>query len=198
MIFLAFLGIFFFQQDAFLLVTTLVCLSGVLLLGWPRAAAAFLRILGRVPVLSRLAVPLARAYEGVRVLIAPANLLWAVVLGAGAWFAECLGFHLVVLGTGVDVGVIHATFIYSFATLFGAVTMLLGGLGPTEGSMSGLLVLEGMPLPDAVAATFVIRVCTLWFAVALGGGALLRYRNQLEQGMEDKEEPLEAQDVEER
>jgi uncharacterized protein (TIRG00374 family) len=86
----------------------------------------------------------------------------------------------VLRGFGARVDVLPATFIYSFATLFGAATLLPGGLGTTEGSLSGLLVLRGVPLPDAVAATFVIRACTLWFAVALGAGVVLRYRDQLE------------------
>ena len=183
LILLAFLGIFSFQKGLLTLVTAGAATAGfVLLLGWPGAAAVCLRIFSRMPVLNRLSDPLARAYEGVRALIAPVHLLWAVALGVGAWFAECLGFFLVLVGFGVDIGVVQAAFIYSFATLVGAVSMLPGGVGPTEGSMSGLLVLQGVALPDAVAGTFVIRVCTLWFAVVLGAGALLQYREELEGG----------------
>ena len=41
--------------------------------------------------------------------------------------------------------------------------------------MTGLLALQGLPLVDAVAATFVIRVCTLWFAVAVGSLVLVKF-----------------------
>ena len=37
-----------------------------------------------------------------------------------------------------------------------------------------------MPLADAVGATFVIRICTLWFAVAIGAYVLLKYRRYFE------------------
>jgi uncharacterized protein (TIRG00374 family) len=67
-----------------------------------------------------------------------------------------------------------ATFIYAFSTIFGALTLLPGGIGTTEGSMTGLLTLQGIPIVDAAAATFVIRVCTLWFAVAVGALVLVR------------------------
>jgi uncharacterized membrane protein YbhN (UPF0104 family) len=50
--------------------------------------------------------------------------------------------------------------------------MLPGGLGVAEGSLTGLLVALGTSLPDAAAATLVIRAATLWFAVALGAGTL--------------------------
>ena len=56
--------------------------------------------------------------------------------------------------------------------LAGAVSFLPGGLGGTEATMVGLLAWSGMALPDAVAATVLIRVCTLWFAVLLGVAAL--------------------------
>ena len=46
--------------------------------------------------------------------------------------------------------------------------------------MSGLLVLQEVLLADAVGATFVIRICTLWFAVAIGAYVLLKYRRYFE------------------
>lgn len=166
-------------------------------LGHRGIAALAIRLVGRLPVVGRFAEPLGRAYEGVRLLVSPVHLLWAGALGAAAWFAECLGFYLVLLGFQVDLGVVPVTFIYSFATLFGAVTMMPGGVGPTEGSMSGLLAYEGMALPDAVAATLVIRVCTLWFAVALGAGALVVFRRRFATGLEDEAELKAAQGVKE-
>ncbi len=194
LILLAFLGILSFRFGAFPLIVGGAGIGlFILVLGRPTAVAAGLRLVERLPVVHRLAAPLGQAYEGMRLLVAPVNLTWSVLLGAVAWFAECLGFHLVLLGFDANVGLVQATFIYSFATLFGAVTMLPGGLGPTEGSMSGLLVLKGIPLPDAVAATFVIRVCTLWFAVALGAGVLLHYRNRFE----GETEPLKGRGVQE-
>ncbi len=85
----------------------------------------------------------------------------------------CIGFYYVLKGLGIDVVVATATFIYAFATIFGAVTLLPGGIGTTEGSVTGLLVLQGVSVIDAAASTFVIRACTLWFAVAIGAAILV-------------------------
>ena len=60
---------------------------------------------------------------------------------------------------------------YSFSTLLGALSMLPGGLLAAEGSLTALLDLQGLSLAQASAATMVIRVATLWFAVLLGVAA---------------------------
>src|SRR5207244_1445227 len=68
-----------------------------------------------------------------------------------------------------------ATFIYAFATIFGAVTMLPGGLGATEGSLIGLTyTVFGLASTRAAAtaAAMLIRFCTLWLAVFVGLAAL--------------------------
>ena len=46
--------------------------------------------------------------------------------------------------------------------------MLPGGLGSAEAVMLGLLTAADIPLPTALAATAIIRVTTLWFAVGIG------------------------------
>jgi uncharacterized protein (TIRG00374 family) len=61
-----------------------------------------------------------------------------------------------------------ATFVYAFASLAGALSMLPGGLGVAEGSLTALLAGLGTPLPEAAAATLLVRGATLWLAVALG------------------------------
>jgi uncharacterized protein (TIRG00374 family) len=122
--------------------------------------------------LSRLAEPLRLFLGAGRTLVAPAPLAWAILLSVVSWFFECLAFYLVLQGLGIDVSLGAATVLYAFASLAGAVSMLPGGLGVAEGSLTGLLVALGTPLPDAAAATLLIRAATLWFAVALGAGTL--------------------------
>jgi uncharacterized membrane protein YbhN (UPF0104 family) len=69
-------------------------------------------------------------------------------------------------------------FIYSATTLGGVVTP--GGLGVTDGGMTALLsYTAGRSAPAAGAATLVIRLCTLWFAVLVGVLALLIFRRRV-------------------
>ncbi len=95
-----------------------------------------------------------------------------------AWFFECLAFQMVFTGLGVEVSLIKATFIYAFSTLAGALSMLPGGIGAAEGSMTSLLLLIQVPKALATTATIIIRICTIWFAVILGYGFLKLYQKQ--------------------
>lgn len=102
------------------------------------------------------------------------RLLWqAQGLSLLSWLAEGMGAWLILQAVMPDIGIPYALFVYGFAMLVGALSFLPGGLGGTEATMTGLLVLQGMPLPAAVAATVLIRLATLWFAVLLGLLALL-------------------------
>lgn len=155
---------------------------GPLLLGTIAAlcvlAVAALRVpavlrLGRrlVPTRVRegsLAEPLRLFLGAGRSLLAPGLLAATVGLSIVSWFFECLALYVILLGLAVPLPLRAATFLYAFASLAGAVSMLPGGLGVAEGSLTGLLVALGTPLPAAAAATLLIRVATLWLAVALG------------------------------
>lgn len=98
----------------------------------------------------------------------PLPTLIATVLSLLAWSSEALAFYLVLRLLGLDPGLWYAMAVYALAMLAGAISFLPGGLGGTEAVMVALLTLRGAPEPLAVAATIVIRMATLWFAVALG------------------------------
>ena len=172
-------GIFSFRLGVLPVVISFGMLLGVILVISHRGIShTLIRGIERLPVLSRFSERVSRAYESIRTLLTWDNLIWATAISVAAWFAECLGFYLILKGFGVSLSVLQATFIYSLATIFGAVSMMPGGLGTTEGSMAGLLMLESVSGPIAVASTFVIRVCTLWFAVIIGAVALLMSRKR--------------------
>lgn len=101
-------------------------------------------------------------------------IVYAIFLGLFAWSAEGLGLYYVANWMGGGVSFLEAVFIYAFSVLVGALSFLPGGLGGTEATMIGLLLLNGMNEAQAVACTLFIRVATLWFAVILGLLALPR------------------------
>ncbi len=136
-------------------------------------------LIGRLPAGARIAPKLEQMYRAMAVLMRPRVLIGATVLSIAAWFCECLGFHLVLNALpGVTSDLATATFIYSFATIFGAITMLPGGLGATEGSLIGLTysVFALASKQAATAGAMLIRFCTLWFAVLVGLVALAMLR----------------------
>lgn len=92
----------------------------------------------------------------------------AFALSAFGWMAECYAFFLLLQWMGADVGLAAATVIFLFSALAGGLTGAPGGLGGAEASMMVLLTMNGVPIHVALAATTVIRITTLWFAIALG------------------------------
>jgi uncharacterized protein (TIRG00374 family) len=103
-------------------------------------------------------------------------LVLGVALSTVSWFFECAAFWAVVHGfAGASVDLQAATFIYASMTIAGALSFLPGGLGVTEAGMLAMLgeLATGCGRSVAAAATFVTRLCTLWFAVIIGIAALL-------------------------
>jgi uncharacterized protein (TIRG00374 family) len=127
----------------------------------------------RLPLVTKVAHHLSMLYESIHLLLRWRPVLIAVGLGMISWAGECLAFYFVLIGLGFQPDLtllLQATFILAMATLVGSVSMLPGGLGAAEASVTGLLLLlvQGMTQPLAVAATLLIRFCTLWFGVLLG------------------------------
>lgn len=100
-------------------------------------------------------------------------LLYGLVLGLISWGAEGLAFYYIMHQLGSDISLQISLFIYAFSMLVGALSFLPGGLGGAEATMVTLLLLNHIEQPQAVAATVLIRLATLWFAVALGIIALM-------------------------
>ncbi len=98
----------------------------------------------------------------------PPVFLAALLLGMAGWFAEGYSFYLLLGWMDAPLGLWTAVAIFLFATLAGGATGLPGGLGGAEAVMVALLSLRGVPLEVAVPATAVIRLTTLWFAIAIG------------------------------
>ena len=129
-----------------------------------------------LPILSRWSGLLRDSQEGFKELAAPKVMVVGVAFGAVAWFAEGVALWLLLKGIGSDVALVRALPIYAAATLVGAVTALPGGLVGTEGSMLAFLQQSGVTRAAASAGTVLVRLVTLWFAVAVGLLALLALR----------------------
>jgi uncharacterized protein (TIRG00374 family) len=174
---LAAFGVSIFPVGIPALITILVGLVVVVVVMQSRTLAErVIDLIARVPGIGRFANLARNMYESAYLMLRVRPLVISVVLGVIAWFGECVALFLILRGFGLP-DTIHvllaATLIYAGASLFGAVTFMPGGLGATEGSMTSLLqLLVGASAPIAAAATLLVRVCTLWLAIVLGGIAL--------------------------
>lgn len=99
---------------------------------------------------------------------APAVLLRATGLSLIAWTAEALAFYLILRWMELEISLTFAVFIYAASMLAGALSFMPGGLGGAEAVMVALLLWKGAGNAEAIAATVLIRMSTLWFAVGIG------------------------------
>jgi len=136
------------------------------------------------PRLTKWGESMGRLHASARLLLSPPLLLAAVAIGLLSWSGECLAFYLVLHGLGFSGGatlLVQAAFVLAVSTLVGSASLLPGGLGTAEGSAAALLIaVAHTSLAAAVAATLIIRLCTLWFGVAVGCTALLVYRGRFD------------------
>ena len=58
--------------------------------------------------------------------------------------------------------------IYATSALLGAISFIPGGIGVTEGTLTGLLTLEGIGVSTALILSVMIRIFILWYPVCLG------------------------------
>jgi len=127
-----------------------------------------IRMFEKIPFIAKRIKPIETAYESSRAILSGKALGISTLIGLLGWFTECLGFLLVLDALDVHLKVFSASFIYAFSIVIGAISFLPGGLGVTETSLTGLLILAKIPKNSAVAATLIIRAATLWFAVIIG------------------------------
>lgn len=118
------------------------------------------------------------AYESSYLLLRPLPLFYMTMFSFVSWSFECLGYYLILSNFGVDVNYMWASFSYAFATIVGAISMLPGGLGLTEGSLTYMLLQKSVSKEVAVASTFIIRAVTLWFAVLVGVVSVSLYQRR--------------------
>ncbi len=92
----------------------------------------------------------------------------ALSLSIIGWFCEAFAFYYLLDCLGAGIGLSVAVFIFAASALAGAMLLTPGGTGGAEATIAGLLILQGVETETALIATVIIRLATLWFAVALG------------------------------
>ncbi|MDD8044356.1 lysylphosphatidylglycerol synthase transmembrane domain-containing protein [Methanoculleus bourgensis] len=178
LILLSAVGILSYREGVPLLAALLVCIAGFYVA--VRSEPISARMLG---VLERHAgkyAPDAKAmHTTFEQTMEPATLLGLSALNALAWFCECLGLYVVVMGFHEQISVTLATFIFSFASLAGGVSMIPGGIGLAEATITGFLQVYGLDAASAIGIALVVRFGTLWYGVLLGSAVYLAFRRKM-------------------
>jgi uncharacterized protein (TIRG00374 family) len=174
-------ALMFGYETKLIIITGIFFVLLILLISSKKISYGIMNIFEKFKFFNRLSQKVHTAYDSIYQMVRFKELMVTLFLSIIAWFFECLGFYIVINSFGIEnivhINIFVATFIYGFATIAGAITMLPGGLGATDASIAFLLVtLQGIAENVAVAATLIIRVATLWFAVIVGIVSILFYQ----------------------
>lgn len=150
------------------LLTGVFFISITILLSNNALVMKILRFAEKIKFLSGHIEKIAESLNSANALLKIKPLLKMTLLSIPAWLFECLALFVILKLYGENISFVLSSFIYSFSTIVGSITMLPAGLGVTEGSLTFLLINFGTSGGTAVGSTFIIRIVTLWFAILTG------------------------------
>ena len=167
LVILSLLGIFYYKNGIYILIILLLIFVGFFI------ALKSEKISGKmISILEKRAGKYSKDIKTMHTtflqLMSPKNMVGLSFLSAFAWFFECLALYFVIIGFGQSLSVILSTFVFSFASLVGAISMIPGGLGVAEATLSGMLQYFGLTSVDSIGAAMIIRFGTFWFGAVLG------------------------------
>jgi glycosyltransferase 2 family protein len=96
------------------------------------------------------------------------NLLFVLILTVASWLLECLRLYLVFLAFNVKISFAAIIIIFLLANIIGILTLLPGGIGSIELSLTGLFLLFGVPSTIGASIAMVDRLASFWVVTALG------------------------------
>jgi len=176
---LALAGAYFYDYGKnIIIIIGLIILTGLIIISNKKLFYKIISIISNFSFISKHILKIRTAYESSSKLLSITPLLLMTLLSVVSWGFECFGYYLILTNFEMEIDVLWAFFSYSFATIVGALSMLPGGLGVTEGSLTLMLVQKGLSEHNAFAATFIVRAVTLWFAVLVGAISVLFYQKR--------------------
>ncbi|OLC36377.1 MAG: hypothetical protein AUH84_01635 [Thaumarchaeota archaeon 13_1_40CM_4_38_7] len=132
-----------------------------------------LGLLSKFKFASKILLPLSESYEVVRSSCRGKVATVASLLTVCYWMMESLAVYFVLVAFGVDtLNYFNVVSTYTTSLILGAASFVPGGIGVAEGSLVGLLSLQGVKISSAFTPVVIIRLSTLWYAVGVGFLAL--------------------------
>jgi len=154
------------------LITLLLLLSALAILSFAGSQLAGREFHADGIKLPGFLIRLLKLLSRVSIVLKPKSVSIYALLGCAAWGAQGVSFYYIVSIFTQDVAFLSSISTYCAGIFIGAASLIPGGLGVTEGSLSWLLQNQGLDQNSAILSALISRACTLWLAVAIGCLAL--------------------------
>ena len=172
--FVSILGLWFLGVGIHIIIILSICLVVIFLL--LRSRTAFNKILNLVKnmkFLSKFIESISESYDTIHLSLNRKTLFLSILSSITYWFIVGIAAYFVLKAVGIDdINYVNVVSIYSSSVILGAASFIPGGIGVTEGSIAGLLNLNGVDISIAFVLGILIRIFTLWYSVLIGFIAL--------------------------
>lgn len=116
----------------------------------------------------RTFVPGEELNESIEHLSRSKTMISGWLVSIAAWIVDATAVYIAFLSFNQDIGFVQATQFYLTSLGFGAISLLPGGVGVTEGGLLFFLISKNLQLSTASALVLFIRLTTIWFATIMG------------------------------
>ena len=92
-----------------------------------------------------------------------------ILLAVTYWFIISIAVYYTLIAFDINIlDYLEVLAIFTTSILLGAISLIPGGIGIAEGSIAGLLTLNGIDVSTALILSVMIRILTLWYSVSVG------------------------------
>ena len=171
---ISFFGIWFLDFSGIVILITTCILTGIFIV--MRSKKLFLqinKIILKIKFLSKFSNSLSDSYDVINNSIKPKIFIISSAFSASYWILESIAVYFIFQSFGIDfIELIQIIPTYATSIILGVASFVPGGIGVFEGTLTGLLNIQGLALSTAVTLTIFIRIFTIWYSVIIGFFAL--------------------------
>ena len=170
----AIIGIIILGMDLYLITIAILILAIIFFFMYYRPASElFFKRITKTKFFSKYIENISESYEIVQKSTNVKVATICILLAVTYWFIISAAAYYTLIGFDINIlDYLQVLAIYTTSTLLGAISFIPGGIGITEGTLTGLFTLEGIDVSTALILSVVIRILTLWYSVCVGFIAL--------------------------
>ena len=164
------IGIIILGMETYLIAIALSALALIFFLMCYRPAFdLFLGLIAKRKFFSKYIENISDSYEIIKKSTRVKSFTICTLLSIAYWSIISAGVYYILAGFGIDmIDYLKILSIYTSSAFLGAITFIPGGIGVTEGSLTGLLSMQGVDISVALVLSVMIRLFAFWYPVCVG------------------------------
>ena len=158
-------GIWFFDFSG-IVILIIACILVIIfiLLRSKKLFSSVIQKTSKTKFISKFSNSFSDSYDVINLSIKPKIFIVSSLFSASYWILESFGINFIEF--------YQVIITYATSIILGVASFIPAGIGVFEGTLIGLLSIQGLTISSAVALAIFVRVFTLWYSVLVGFFAL--------------------------